>query len=390
VKELVDVAHQHGIKILLDFVSNHVHEQHPYYKEHPEWFGQLELSDGSLNLRLWDEQRLTTWFEPYMPSFDYLSSQEALDTMTSNAVWWLKSTGADGYRHDAVKHVPNKFWRELTRKMKAEVEPSTGNHVYQIGETFGGYDLVSSYVNNGQLDAQFAFNLYNVAQTVFIDPRSSFASLDQELIKNFQVYGYNHIMGNIMDSHDKNRFMAYTDGDLELSQWSAIEEGWNNPPKVDNPSSYNKAILYLAYMNAIPGLPVIYYGSEFGMTGASDPDNRRMMRFDNQLDENEKLMLGKVQQIINIRKNHSALRYGDYYKLIADENIFVFIRSDLNERVLIILNKSDEERSVNIKLPEFYKSTKLLDLISKDKLDIKDSRGVLSVYPIGYRFLVLK
>ena len=41
------------------------------------WFGQLELPDGRLNLRFWDEYRLTTWFEPYLPSFDYLGSEEA-------------------------------------------------------------------------------------------------------------------------------------------------------------------------------------------------------------------------------------------------------------------------------------------------------------------------
>ena len=101
--------------------------------------------------------------------------------------------------------------------------------------------------------------------------------------KTFSVYGVNHVMGNVMDSHDKNRFMAFADGDLDASEWSAIEQGWNNPPMVDNPENYKKLILYMAYMNSIPGLPVIYYGSEFGMSGASDPDNRRMMRFGDQL-----------------------------------------------------------------------------------------------------------
>ena len=81
----------------------------------------------------------------------------------------------------------------------------------------------------------------------------SFKSLDAEMKKSFLVYGENNVMGNIMDSHDKNRFMAFADDDLGLSQWSAIEEGWNNPPKVDNPVNYNKAKLYYAYMNTIPG-----------------------------------------------------------------------------------------------------------------------------------------
>ena len=324
-KLLVNTAHQHKIKVLLDFVSHHVHKDHPYFKEHKDWFGKLELPDGRLNLRLWDEYRLTTWFEPYMPSFDFVHSDEATNVVSDDAVWWLKQTGADGFRHDAVKHVPNKFWRTLTKKLKKEIEQKAGNHIYQIGETFGGYNLVSSYVNNGQLSAQFNFELYNSAQAVFIDPKRSFKDLDLEMKKTLDVYGSLHLMGNIMDSHDKNRYMAYADGDLDLSQWSAIELGWNNPPKVDHPSSYEKAELYYAYMLSVPGIPVIYYGSEFGMTGASDPDNRRMMRFGNELDDNEKKMLGVVTKIINLRAIHTALRYGDFYSLIADNNIFAYI-----------------------------------------------------------------
>ncbi|MFN3872344.1 MAG: alpha-amylase family glycosyl hydrolase, partial [Ignavibacterium sp.] len=70
-RKLVEKAHNRNINILLDFVSNHVHMEHPFWKEHRDWFGVLELPDGRKNLRLWDEYRLTTWFEPYMPSFDY-------------------------------------------------------------------------------------------------------------------------------------------------------------------------------------------------------------------------------------------------------------------------------------------------------------------------------
>jgi cyclomaltodextrinase / maltogenic alpha-amylase / neopullulanase len=121
-KSLIKTAHEKGIKILLDFVSNHIHIEHPLWEKNREWFGVLELPDGTKNLRLWDEQRLTTWFEPYMPSFDYLGSEEALEAMTDNAVWWLKETGADGFRHDAVKHVPNEFWRMLTKKLKTKLK----------------------------------------------------------------------------------------------------------------------------------------------------------------------------------------------------------------------------------------------------------------------------
>lgn len=389
-KELVKTAHNKNIKVLLDFVSNHVHKNHPFYKNHPEWFGKLELPDGRLNLRFWDEYRLTTWFEPYLPSFDYLGSKEALDVMTENAVWWLKSTGADGFRHDAVKHVPNEFWRELTRKIKKEISIPEKKYVYQIGETFGDYDLVSSYVNNGQLSSQFNFELYNSAQAAFIDPDLSFEILDNELKKTSEVYGTIHYMGNIMDSHDKNRFMAYTDGDLKLSQWSAIEEGWNNPPKVDDPQSYKKMLLYMAYMNSIPGLPVIYYGSEFGMTGASDPDNRRMMRFGTQLDEYEKETLNEVRQIIKLRDEYPALRYGDYYNVAANENIFAYIRSYMNQRILVVINKDEQPQKVELSVPEVYGVKLITDLVTEEKIELNHSLLDLQVDGISWKMFLMQ
>lgn len=388
-KELISTAHKHNIKVLLDFVSNHVHEQHPYFKEHRDWFGQLELPDGRLNLRFWDEFRLTTWFEPYLPSFDYLASNEALEAMTDNAVWWLKETGADGFRHDAVKHVPNEFWRLLTQKLKKEIEAFRDFPVYQIGETFGSYDLISSYVNNGQLSSQFNFNLYDVAIPTFTNSSANFSGLNKEMHKTFSVYGNLHLMGNIMDSHDKNRFMAFADGDLDVSEWSAVEQGWNNPPMVDNESSYKKAELYYAYMNSIPGLPVIYYGSEFGMSGASDPDNRRMMRFDEQLNENEKLMLSEVQKIINIRKEHPALRYGDFYTLQADENIYSFIRSDFNERIVIVLNKNENSNSVNLQIPNSIIADSLKDIISGEEINLENGSANINVDGIGWRMFIV-
>jgi glycosidase len=363
-KELVRTAHSKGIRIILDFVANHVHQEHPFYQKHPEWFGELELADGRKNIRFWDEYRLTTWFDTFLPSFDFLGSDKALEVMTDNAVWWLKKTGIDGFRQDAVKHIPNSFWRILRRKIKASVEAPQNRRIYQIGETFGSYDLISSYVNNGQLDAQFLFQIYDTGIYVFLTPEASFNILDTEMKKAFSVYGMNHLMGNMMDSHDKVRYLSYADRDLSLGSPDAIEIGWNIPPKVDNPDSYEKAKLYLTFTLTIPGIPVIYYGDEIGITGAADPDNRRPMRFGDELSALEKDMHEDVSRIIAIRRNHSALRYGDFQSLKAEGSIYAYIRCDVNERILVILNKDTKSRKCNLHLPPIYGITRAANLIT--------------------------
>ncbi len=384
-KALIAKAHGHNIKVLLDIVAHHVHIDNPLYKEHPDWFGTLELPDGRKNLRLWDEQRLTTWFEPYMPSFDYTRSSEPIEYMADNCIWWLKETGADGLRHDAVKHVPNEFWRVLTKKLKQEIEIPTKTKVYQIGETFGDYDLVASYVNNGQLSAQFNFNLSYFAIPVFIEPEESFASIDFHMKKSFEAFGYNNVMGNIMDSHDKVRFMAYADGDVKMQGVDTRELAWNNPPAVNDPKSYDKAKLYYAYLFTIPGLPVVYYGSEFGMTGADDPDNRRMMRFGDSLSIYEKQMLQEMQKIIKIRNQHSALRYGDFYTLRADDKVYAYLRSDMNERLLIVLNKSEKEENVEFHLPEAYSTQELIDIVNGEKISVLNHKASAAIAAMNWR-----
>jgi glycosidase len=386
VKKFVETAHDHGIKVLLDYVSNHIHEEHPFWNEHPDWFGMLELPDGTKNLRLFDQQRLTTWFEPYMPSFDFVGSKEALELMTDNAVWWLKETGADGFRHDAVKHVPNEFWRTLTQKLNRDI---SDKDIYQVGETFGGIDLIASYVNNGQLSSQFNFNLYDVALPVFLHAENSFELLDLQMQKTFSVYGVNHVMANIMDSHDKVRYMAYADGDIELNSNKAKELGWTNPPKVDNPSSYKKLQLHLAYILTIPGVPVIYYGDEIGMTGAADPDNRRMMRFVDEISSYEENNFKEISKLIQLRRKHSALRHGDFNTLIADENIYAYLRSDLNERILIVLNKSEENLTVKLNLPQVYNLVKANDIATGNAYSIDNDQIEVEVQAIGWRMFVL-
>ena len=122
-----------------------------------------------------------------------------------------------------VKRIFNEHM--VTKKIKEEIEIPEHRLIYQLGETFGSYKLVNSYVNDGQLIAQFNFNLYDVAMQTFLGSNTSFKTLDNEIHKSFSVFGANNLMGNIMDSHDKVRFMAFADGEVPLNGGDASEIG---------------------------------------------------------------------------------------------------------------------------------------------------------------------
>ena len=382
-RALVRTAHAHGIKILLDFVSNHTHQEHVFFQKHRDWFGTFELPDGTQNIRRWDEYRLTTWFDTFLPSFDYEKSDDAVEAMTDYAVWWLNRTGIDGFRHDATKHVPYKFWKRLSRKVKQNVNPYRDLDAFQIGETFGGYDLIKSYVNNSMLNAQFSFNQFFTARRVFAEEDGDFRDLSFAIQKAMEVYGYNHVMGNIMDSHDQIRMMAFLDGDLTLSD-DGTARAWQDPQiRVDHPSAYAKELVLFTYLLTVPGVPIIYYGDEFGMTGANDPDNRRMMRFDRELSPAEKTQLAKTSQLIHLRQQISALRRGDFIPLYADRDVLIFSRGDLFGRVIVALNKGAEFRSQKVQLPAWLGSVSLISLIDGNKVDIAGTEVQLELAPLS-------
>jgi cyclomaltodextrinase len=389
-KALVSIAHQKGIKILLDFVSNHTHIEHHFYQEHRDWFGTYELPDGTLNIRRWDEYRLTTWFDTFLPSFDYLNSKEALNTMTDNAVWWLQETGIDGFRHDATKHVPYEFWTTLTRKIKIRINPDRRMKVFQIGETFGSHELIKSYINNGMLESQFNFAQFFSARRVFAEPEGSFTELQIAIAKALEVYGYNHLMGNILDSHDQIRIMGLLEGDITLAE-NGVERAFREPViQVDESTTYRKEQLLYCYLMTVPGIPIIYYGDEFGMTGANDPDNRRMMRFGDNLTTLEREQLADNTKLIQLRQSCAALRRGDYLNLYTDNDVMIYSRGDTQQRLIIALNKNPDSREIRLILPLWMTGTVLTSLLDSSRIAIEKHTVNLKLPGFGYQILQLE
>ena len=240
-KQLVSNAHNHNTNVLLDFVCNHVHEDHPIYRNDEGRATDLYLEDGSMNIRIWDDERLTTWFDVFLPTLD-LENDEVINLQVDSAMYWLKKYNLDGFRHDATKHVPLKFWRTLTRKIRGEIIKKEQRPVYQIGETYGSDELIKSYIQAGLLDAQFDFNLFFTARDIFAFREGSFLYLNQALSKSLSTYGYNHLMGNITGNHDQVRFMGLASGAVSLSE-DHKEAGYQREISIEDESGFGNSRL---------------------------------------------------------------------------------------------------------------------------------------------------
>ena len=344
--QLVNSTHENNMNIILDFVSNHVHEQNNVYQTHPEWATVLDLPDGRKNIRIWDEQRLTTWFDTFLPTLNF-DIPEVEDLMSDSAKFWIDEFNIDGFRHDATKHIPTPYWRTLTKKLRNQTDRE---FIFQIGETFGSRELIRSYVGTDMLDGQFDFNLYFDMRNNFAQESEPLSNLTASLKESLKYYGHHSLMGNITSNHDLPRFISFASGALKFDE-DDKEAGWNRDIQVIDTAGYYKLLQVTTFINTIPGIPVIYYGDEIGMPGAGDPDNRRPMKFDN-LTKFEKLVRDNTSKIIKLRRNNLELIYGDILILQSDENTLVYARKYFDEVSIIAFNKGNKEKEITINLPE--------------------------------------
>jgi len=354
-KQLVELAHKNNMNVLLDFVANHVHEEHPIYQQHKDWATQLHLPDGSLNTERWDEYRLTTWFDVFLPTLD-LENPEVYEMLTDSAVYWIQKYDLDGFRHDATKHIPEIFWQTLTQKLKQQIIIPQNRKLYQIGETYGTAELISSYVNTGQLDAQFDFNVYDAISTCLATERS-FDDLSDVINNSIKFYGNHHVMGNITGNQDRGRFISYASGSLLFSE-DAKRAGWTREVGIKNTVGYKKSAMLNAIISSIPGIPVIYYGDEIGMAGGNDPDNRRMMRFNN-LKKEEQELKDITAKILNFRKNSLPLIFGDFKIIEVSNDIIIYQRTYFDKIVIIAINKNESDKKLEININERFDLEKL-------------------------------
>ncbi|MDD2635631.1 MAG: alpha-amylase family glycosyl hydrolase [Bacteroidales bacterium] len=341
-KNLIDNAHAQNTNIILDFVANHVHQDHPLYQSNKSWATELNLPDGRKNIRIWNEYRLTTWFDTFLPSWDF-NNPEVTDTISELALYWIKKFDVDGFRHDATKHIPEVFWTNLTKKIQTNFSEKT---FFQIGETFGSRELINNYVGSDKLDGQFDFNLYFDVRNCFADSLCDMQKLAQSLNSSLSLYGYNNLMGNITGNHNIIRFITYADKSV-LSGEDNKEAGWARDINVKNKLSYKKLQNLAAFTMSIPGIPCIYYGDEIGMPGAGDPDNRRMMIFDN-LNPEQKETFEIFKKLISIRKNNIELIYGASFIIHESKNALVLKRQYFDKVSYLLINQSANTKELTL------------------------------------------
>lgn len=346
--ELVDKAHARGIKVLLDYAMNHVHESNALVTQHPDWFWPLEYDnhkcvcgDGCD----WNDpyQQRRCWFTSYLPDWNFTNA-DARAYSVNNAVEWITKTGIDGFRLDAVKHIELEWLLDLRARVAADVEPKTGEHFYMVGETFesANRDVLRYYVGEDRLDGQFDFPLRAVLAEKLLRRTGSMKDLDAFLATNDSYYP--GLMSTFVGNHDILRSIHVAD-DQPWDAWAAGQP-WDAPPSLPaNAAPFERLGLAYAFLFTTKGVPLMYYGDEIGMPGAGDPDNRRFMQWTG-LDANQEKLRDLVRKLGKIRREHPALWRGTRTTLSVSDDTYSYVMSDGDDTVYVGLNRADVPAAV--------------------------------------------
>ena len=364
-RSFVDAAHGFesttgdGIKVLFDYVMNHVDSASQLYQAHPEWFA---TDNGRIRLcgpeNLWSDPYWGTRcaFTDYLPPFDFYND-EARAWSIADAIWWAKEYNLDGYRLDAIKHVPLSWLTDLRQALNEEFTDPAGGRFYLVGETFdyGNRDLLKSFVDpNTMLDGQFDFPFKAQACSALFSKEQPMSQFAYWMDGNDGYYGPGALMSTWIGNHDIPRAIHFASGQIgNCMQGSWPGNAWTSDfaQPTDAPP-YERLSLSFAIMMTNGGVPLIYYGDEIGLAGGGDPDNRRAMPWDESaLNDHQKALRADVRALSRLRAEHRVLARGQRQTVHADSDTWVYKKtgcgSGYNEAVVAI-NRADSSRSVPI------------------------------------------
>ena len=349
-KELVQKSHERGMKVVLDAVYNHSGREFFAFQDilekgekskYLDWYFIDELPPKGE----WGEIPNFKCFGYYggMPKLN-LKNPEVEKYITDVACYWIKECDIDGWRLDVGDEISHFFWKNFRKAIKAVKKDMLiiGEIWHYAGDFLEGdeWDTVMNYPFYLNLIDLLADEKINVSQFV-----QNLGYLKGRL--NKKCYP---LMWNLIDSHDTARF-------LHLCH--------------DNKK---KQHLAAAFQLLLPGMPMVYYGDEYAMPGANDPDCRRGMYWDEEYQDKE--MYNWYKKLMQIRKAHACIVEGEMIETITndDDDTIVMIRKKGEETIAMLFNCGSSAKEFN----EYAKKYNLLtDSAFDGKVDGLDAAVIV-------------
>lgn len=390
-KQLANEMHKRDMKLVMDYVTNHWGSQHWLIKDLPsrDWVHYWASGENGFrrsNYRMttqFDQNASKTdaegcmngWFDTTMPDMNQ-SNPLVVNYMVQNAIWWIEFAGLDGLRVDTYSYNDKHGIAEWTKRIMDEYPDfNIVGEVWMHDQAQMAYWQKDSRIGaiegyNSHLPSVMDFTLHDAIGLAFHEKEQGWDTGMIRIYENFTNDFLYPSIDNIMvflENHDTNRFnQIYPD----------IED-------------YK---LGLSLIMTIRGIPQIYYGSEIGMKGdkfKGDGDIRRDFPGGWEGDENNAFTesgrtagqneyFDFTKKLLNWRKGKKVIHSGETLHFVPQDNVYVYFRYNDNETVMVVLNNSDKNQTINSeRFKEGMKNfTKGKDILSEKEFDLKDNLEV--------------
>jgi cyclomaltodextrinase len=357
--ELIATLHRNDIRVILDGVFHHVGRDFWAFRDvlknqqasaYCDWFSGLDFNGRS----------------PYDDPFTYQGWNGHLDLVKLNlrnsavkehlfqaVEMWVDEFKIDGLRLDAADAIDKSFLKELASYCKCRY-----HDFWLMGEVVHGD--YTQWANPEMLDSVTNYECYKGLYSSHVD--KNYFEIAYSLNRQFGPNGIykDLLLYSFVDNHDVDR----------------VASRLNNP-----------AHLFPLYclLFTIPGVPSIYYGSEWGIEGQKLDGNDSPLRPALDLSTMSHSapypdLLQLISKLSRIRLNSSALKFGDYQQLYLEHQLFAFARKSLDNSVVVVVNASDQPVSLKLTIPN-TNTTQLCDLLNPgDSFSV--SRNMAQIDPI--------
>lgn len=331
-QDLLNLAHQNNVRIVLDGVFNHVgrgffafHDvleniDHSAYKDwfHIHRFPMDAYGYGdAINFEGW-------WRHKSLPKLN-TNNPAVRQYLLDVARYWIRQ-GIDGWRLDVPNEInDDTFWEEFRHVVKEENRDACLiGEIWHADPRWANDKHFDGLMNYPVRDALIA--CWNGRETVV-----AFAEHVENLLKLYPRENA-YSMYVTLGSHDTERLMSILHNDL------------------------NRVKLAFLFLFGYPGAPAIYYGDEIGLEGGKDPDCRRAFSWDDTHWRGD--LRPWVQLLIRQRKERASLRRGDYLRILADEtqHAYAFARVLGEEKTLVVINPSDKAVELSIPVAQLWQN----------------------------------
>jgi cyclomaltodextrinase / maltogenic alpha-amylase / neopullulanase len=336
-KQLVQLAHERNIKVMLDGVFNHAGYDHPFFQDVIKHKASSPYHDYFL-VHSYPIQRKAANGKPSYETFAFASNMpkwntnnpDVVEYLSDIAAFYVKEADIDGWRMDVSEEPSRGLWHKINEKINA-----IKSDVWLLAENW--YDT-NSWLSNHQFDSVMNYN-YMFTIVDFVKGKITASEVATRLQQLFWRYPDTIInqLFNVIDTHDTARIKTIV------------------------PEYFNAVIGFIFTM---PGTPSLYYGTEAGMEGEHDPDCRRPMVWD-AIDQDQYKL---TKSLIQLRKEPAAQQLE--ISFWSENNVLFWLKEGPTSLLGVISKES------TISIPSAYIGKRVYDVLQQEEVMLESTRSI--------------